>query len=222
MIWLMNNCEYFPKVSTPYNNEIKVWMLYMPIESFFLSHPGTVNSDSALPLKPSSMWQYVIIIKLYSPLSTTFSTRDRHQGGALVVPLVDGFTAVFVRKIFTVWFSITVKGLTNAAPWVDNDTVSLTQIYIYCFCTEDEHVVQVVVIRTYPFLCRWSSLHNNLAPDTVRLHLDISASPTVSQCTLCHQTVMASPSIGNGTRPEFKMSAFRCFMTENVRKPWPK
>lgn len=67
--------------------------------------------------------------------------------------------------------------------------------------TDRECTVQAVVHETCQFLCRWSSLRSNQAPDTVCLLLDMPASPTVSQCTLCHQTVRASPSIWNGTKP---------------------
>lgn len=62
----------------------------------------------------------------YLPLSATISTRDWQQGGTLVFSLVNAFTVVFIRKIITVWLSITAKGLADASPWTDRVTVSLT------------------------------------------------------------------------------------------------
>ena len=67
-------------------------------------------------------------------------------------------------------------------------------------------VFWVVVDETCLFLCRWSSLHSNLAPDTVRWLLDKPASPTVRQCTLCLQTVRVSPGVGNGSKAGLNMS----------------
>lgn len=52
----------------------------------------------------------------YLPLCASLSTRDRQEGGTFVVSVVEGFTVVFIRKIFTVWLSITEKGLADAAP----------------------------------------------------------------------------------------------------------
>lgn len=66
----------------------------------------------------------------YSPLNATFSTGDGQQGGTLVLPLIEVFTAVLIRSIITVQLSITAKGLADAAPWIDDETVSLTQMYM--------------------------------------------------------------------------------------------
>lgn len=65
----------------------------------------------------------------YSPLSSTFGSRDWHQGRALVVSLDDAFTAVLIRIIFTVCLSVTAKRLADAAPCIDSE--SLTKIYMY-------------------------------------------------------------------------------------------
>lgn len=141
----------------------------------------------------------------YSPLSSTFSSRDRHQGRTLVVSFDDAFTAVLIRIIFTVCLSVTAKRLADAAPCIDSE--SLTKMYMYqshITPTDGECAIWAVADGTCQFQCRWSSFHSNLAPDTVRLLLDIPASPTVSQCTLCRQTARASPSIGNGTKPDAK------------------
>lgn len=90
----------------------------------------------------------------YSPLNTTFSTRDGQQGGTLVVPLIEVFTVVLIRRIITVQLSITAQGLADAAPWRDDETVSLTQMSMNFTPTHRERTVQVVIKETCPILCR--------------------------------------------------------------------
>lgn len=90
----------------------------------------------------------------YSPLNGTFSAGDGQQGGTLVLPLIEVFTVILVRRIVTVQLSITAKGLADAAPWIDNETVSLTQMYMNVSPTDRERTVQVVINETCPILCR--------------------------------------------------------------------
>lgn len=65
----------------------------------------------------------------YSPLNTTFSTGDGQQGGTLVLPLIEVFTIVFIRKIITVLLAITAKGLADAPPWIDDDGLTHTDVH---------------------------------------------------------------------------------------------
>ena len=59
-------------------------------------------------------------MRLSLPLCAAFSTRNWHERGTLIFSSVETFTFIFVREIIAVRFSVTAKGLTDAASWRTN------------------------------------------------------------------------------------------------------